>query len=421
MSLLTVGLNHNTAPLAVRERVAFPPGQSDEALTRLAELPDVREGAILSTCNRTEIYALAQGETDTHLRRWVCEQRGLDATALAPHFYAYRGRDSIRHALRVAAGLDSMIVGEPQILGQMKEAFRQAQAAATVGPFLTRLFEHSFAVAKDIRTETDIGSNPVSVAYAGVSLARRIFSDFNETTAMLIGAGDTVELTARHLAEAGLQRMIFANRNLQRAQDLATRYRGFAIALDQIANHLADADIVVASTAAPTYVVGLNSLRQAVKQRRRRPMFALDLAVPRDIEPAAGTMEDVYLYSVDDLEGVIQENMRSREQAALAADRMIDTRIDEFIAWMDSRAAVDAITTLRGNADATRAEVVAKGRRMLEQGQDADEVIQFVGRSLTNKLLHEPTAALRQARGDEQQRLLQAVRTLFNLSHSDDA
>lgn len=421
MSLLTVGLNHTTAPLSVRETVAFPPEQSEDALAHLAALPEVREGAILSTCNRTEIYALAQAETDDKLQRWVCDQRGLDPASLAPHFYTYRGRDSIRHALRVAAGLDSLIVGEPQILGQMKAAFRQAQSAATAGPFLTRLFEHSFAVAKDIRSQTDIGSSPVSVAYAGVSLARRIFSDFDGTTALLIGAGDTVELTARHLAETGLRRMTFANRSIERAQELATRYNGYAIGLDAVPTHLPEADIMVASTAAPTYVVELDKIRQAVKIRRRKPMFVLDLAVPRDIDPTAGELEDVYLYSVDDLEGVIQDNMRSRQQAALAADSMIDSRIDEFVAWMDSRAAVDTITALRRDADDTRQEVVDKAQRMLEQGEAADQVVEFLGRSLTNKLLHEPTAALRQARGAEQQQLLRTVRTLFNLSHSDEA
>lgn len=420
MSLLTVGLNHDTAPLSVRETVAFPSEQSEAALERLAALPEVRESAILSTCNRTEIYALAQPDTDERLRHWLCQQRGLDAAALAPHFYTYHGRDSIRHTLRVAAGLDSMIVGEPQILGQMKDAFRQAQSAATTGPFLTRLFEHSFAVAKDIRSETEIGSSPVSVAYAGVSLARQIFSDFGETTALLIGAGDTVELTARHLADAGMHRMIFANRSLPRARDLAARHAGYAIELGDVAAHLPDADIVVASTAASEYVVDVAGMRQAVKKRRRKPMFALDLAVPRDVDPAAGEIEDVYLYTVDDLEGVIRENMRSRQQAARVADNMIDNRIDDFVAWMDSRAAVDTINAVRSQADATRAEVVNKAHRMLEQGRDADDVVQFVGRSLTNKLLHDPTTSLRSARGEQQQQLLRAARALFNLSDAED-
>lgn len=421
MSLLTVGLNHHTAPLSVRETVAFPPEQCDRALACLTALPDVREGAILSTCNRTEIYALAQTDSSHHLQRWICEQRGLDAASLASHFYTYRGRDSIRHALRVAAGLDSLIVGEPQILGQMKKAFRQAQAAATVGPFLTKLFEHSFSVAKDIRSQTGIGANPVSVAYAGVSLARRIFSDFGQTTALLIGAGDTVELTSRHLAEAGLRQMIFANRSLERAQHLATRYSGYAITLAQVADHLAEADIIVASTSAPGHVVALDSLQKAIHKRRRRPMFALDLAVPRDIDPAAAQLEDIYLYTVDDLEGVIQDNMRAREQAARTADGMIDPRIDEFIAWMDSRAAVDVITALRGNAEAARDEAINKAQRLLQQGHDANEVLEFLGHRLTNKLLHQPTVALREARGQEQQQLLRAAHNLFDISPKTDS
>lgn len=419
MTLLTVGLNHNTAPLAVRETVAFPPAQCQEALTRLVRLPQVAEGAILSTCNRTELYAVSRDADDAGLRHWLCDQRGLDAAGLAPHFYVYRDRDSIRHTLRVAAGLDSMILGESQILGQMKDAFRQAQEARSAGPLITRLFEHSFAVAKTVRSETAIGANPVSVAYAGVSLARQIFSDFGEVTAMLIGAGDTVELTARHLADAGLHRLIFANRSLERAQTLAQRFKGYAIPLEDIDAHLAEADMVVASTAAPAYVVPLDIVRKAVRRRRRKPMFMLDLAVPRDVDPAVGELEDVYLYTVDDLQGVIRENLRSRHQAALVADSMIDARIDEFYAWLDSRRAAATIRALRHDAHDQREEVLAKARRMIAAGKDPDEALTFLARTLTNKLMHGPSAALRHARGDEQRDLLDSVRRLYDLDPDD--
>ncbi|MES1943336.1 glutamyl-tRNA reductase [Salinisphaera sp. PC39] len=421
MTLLTVGLNHNTAPLAVRETVAFPPAQCREALAGLVRLPQVAEGAILSTCNRTELYTVSRDADDDALRHWLCDQRGLDARGLAPHFYVYRDRDSIRHTLRVAAGLDSMILGESQILGQMKDAYRQARAARSAGPLLTRLFEHSFAVAKSVRSETEIGANPVSVAYAGVSLARQIFSDFAETTAMLIGAGDTIELTARHLAEAGLQRLIFANRSIERAQALAGKFRGYAIPLEDIGAHLADADMVVASTAAPTYLVPLDDVRAALRQRRRKPVFMLDLAVPRDVEPAVGELEDVYLYTVDDLQGVIRENLRSRHQAALVADGMIDARIDEFYAWLDSRRSAATIRALRRDAHDRREEVLAKARRMLAKGKDPDETLEFLARTLTNKLMHSPSAALRRARGEEQQALLAAVRRLYDLDPDAEA
>ena len=419
MTLLTLGLNHTTAPLAIRETVAFPAEQSPDALRALVALPQVSEGAILSTCNRTEIYAVAAADNDRDLRDWLCAQRGLDSREMAAHFYAYHGRDSVRHALRVASGLDSMILGETQILGQMKSAFRAARSANSAGPVLTRLFEHSFAVAKNIRSQTRISANPVSVAYAGVSLARRIFSDFAEQTAMFIGAGDTVELTARHLAEAGVSRMIFANRSLDRAQALASRYRGYAITIDDVQAHLAEADVLVASTAAPAHVVSLDNFRTALKQRLRKPMFVLDLAVPRDIEPAAAELEDVYLYTVDDLQGVIRDNMRSRREAAALADSMIDERIDEYLAWLESRRAVNTISQLRGAAAAERDAVLARARRQLAAGQPADAVLENLARTLTNKLVHGPTRSLRQARGAEQQQLIDSVEALFDIRPSD--
>lgn len=415
MNLLTLGLNHTTAPLEIRETVAFPAEQCAQALQDLLSLQNIEEGAILSTCNRTEIYTVARPGDEQLLRDWLCEQRGLDSAGMAPHFYVYNGRDSVRHALRVAAGLDSMILGETQILGQMKDAFRQAQAANSAGPMLTRLFEHSFAVAKNVRSETEIGANPVSVAYAGVSLARRIFSDFSKQTALFIGAGDTIELTARHLTNAGLQRTVFANRSLDRAQALASQYQGYAIALSDIGAHLAEADIVIASTAAPQAIVSLAQFRDAVKKRRRKPMFVLDLAVPRDIEAAASELEDVYLYTIDDLQGVIRDNIRSRQQAALIADEMIDARIDEFQAWLDSRRAVDTINAVRTQAMQERDTVVARAQRMLANGQAPEDVVDYVANTLTNKLLHGPTRSMRGARGEEQKSLLSSVRRLFDI------
>ncbi|MES1935137.1 glutamyl-tRNA reductase [Salinisphaera hydrothermalis] len=423
MSLLTVGLNHHTAPLSIREAAAFPAEQFASALDDFLRLPQIREGAILSTCNRTELYAIVDDEAsradDGGLREWLCRQRGLEPDTLTGCFYVHHGRDVVRHSLRVAAGLDSMILGEPQILGQMKDAYRSAQAARGAGPLLTRLFEHSFTVAKAVRSGTDIGANPVSVAYAGVSLARQIFTDVSASSAMMIGAGEMIELTARYLAEIGVSRMIFANRSIERAQELATRYHGYAIALDDIPRHLAEADLLISSTAAPGYLVRARDLKSALKQRRRKPMFVLDLAVPRDIEPASAKYEDVYLYSVDDLQSVIDDNKRSRAAAAERADEIIESRIDEYLEWVDSRQATATIRALRQTAEAHRADVVAQARRRLARGEDAEAVLEFVSRRLTNKLMHEPSAVLRKAVGARQQRLLGPARELFGLT--DDA
>ncbi|WP_423823317.1 glutamyl-tRNA reductase [Salinisphaera sp. SPP-AMP-43] len=424
MSLLTVGLNHHTAPLSIREAVAFPADQFASALDEFLRLPQIREGAILSTCNRTELYAIVDDHAthaeDALLREWLCRQRGLEHNSMAGCFYIHHGRDVVRHSLRVAAGLDSMILGEPQILGQMKDAYRSAQAARGAGPLLTRLFEHSFTVAKAVRSRTDIGANPVSVAYAGVSLARQIFTDVASSCAMMIGAGETIELTARYLSEIGVSRMIFANRSLDKAQELATRYRGYAISLDDIPAHLAEADLLIASTAAPGYLVHTADLKNALRQRRRKPMFVLDLAVPRDIEPSAARLEDIYLYSVDDLQSVIDENKRSRAAAATQADQIIEARIDEYLEWVDSRQATDTIRAMRAAAEANRAEVMDRARRELARGTDPETVLEDVSRRLTNKLMHAPSATLRKAVGARQQRLLGPARELFDLDDEED-
>lgn len=423
MSLLTVGLNHHTAPLSIREAVAFPAEQFASALDDFLRLPQIREGAILSTCNRTELYAIVDDEAshadDGGLREWLCRQRGLEPETLSGCFYVHHGREVVRHSMRVASGLDSMILGEPQILGQMKDAYRSAQAARGAGPLLTRLFEHSFTVAKAVRSRTDIGANPVSVAYAGVSLARQIFTDVSASSAMMIGAGETIELTARYLAEIGVSRMIFANRSLERAQELATHYHGYAVALEDIPLHLAEADLLISSTAAPGYLVRAKELKTALKRRRRKPMFVLDLAVPRDIEPASAKFEDIYLYSVDDLQSVIDDNKRSRAAAAEQADQIIASRIDEYLEWVDSRQATDTIRAMRDAAENRRAEVMAQARRRLARGDDVEAVLEFASRRLTNKLMHEPSAALRKAVGARQQRLLGPARELFGLIDHD--
>lgn len=416
--LLTVGLNHNTAPLAVREDVAFPADQFDAALAGFLQLPTISEGAILSTCNRTELYAVTDdaANADT-LQHWLCDQRGLDRRAMQQHFYVYHNRDSIRHALRVAAGLDSMVLGEPQILGQMKDAYRQARCNNGAGPLLTHLFEHSFAVAKQIRTQTEIGSHPVSVAYAGVNLARHIFADVATTSAIFIGAGETIELSARHLARMGVHRMVFANRSIERAQALAKQYHGYAIALADVREHLAEADMVITSTAAPHALISYADLKQALRLRRRKPMFVLDLAVPRDIDAAAAKLEDIYLYTVDDLEGVIQDNQRSRQAAAQQADAMLDARVDEYLDWLEAHHANDVIAAMRQQAQTMCDNVLERALHELARGRPADEVLQHFGHALTNKLMHAPSTALRNSRGAEQCQLLDSARKLYRLDH----
>lgn len=417
MSLLTLGVNHTTAPVEIRERVVFEPAGLGRALAGLTEVAGVHEAAIVSTCNRTEIYCAldSPADTDRAIVDWFHQWHELDRGEIERCLYRHADVDVVRHLMRVASGLDSMVLGEPQITGQLKDAWRAAITHETLGPELGKLFQHAFAVAKEVRTDTAIGTNPVSVAFAAITLARQIFGDLGRLTALVIGAGETIELAARHLHGAGLRDLIVANRDAQRAIRLAEPFGGRGIALGQLPAILPEADILVSSTASTLPILGKGAVEQALKRRRRRPMFMVDIAVPRDIEPEIGRLPDVFLYTVDDLQGVIEENMAARRQAASEAEAIIEDRVEQFLAWQRSLGAVDTIKECRARADEIRARTLEQARRMVEQGHAPEDALAFLAHTLTSRLLHNPTVALRHAGRDERAELIEAARELFDL------
>ena len=418
MKLLVLGLNHKTAPIDIRERLAFGPDIIVGALRDLTACQSVYEGVILSTCNRTELYCAVQDGAEEEIRRWLSRFHGLEHERVDPFLYAHADRDAVIHLLRVASGLDSLVLGEPQILGQVKTAYQTATDSSSTGKLLGRLFQHTFSVAKTVRTETAIGSSPVSVAFAAVNLARQIFSDLSQQTALLIGAGETIELAARHLHHNGVGRIIVANRTVERAHDLAAQFDGFAIALTEIANHLPDADIVIASTASPLPVLGKGTVERALKKRKHRPIFMVDIAVPRDIEPEVAELPDVYLYTIDDLQGVIDEGLRSRQAAAEQAEEIIAFHSGEFMAWLRSLDAAGLIQDYRQRAEELRDEVLARAQRQLDAGKPPAEVLNFLAHTLTNKLLHAPSSRLRQAAREGDANILEAANELFQLDQT---
>ncbi len=416
MSLIALGINHRTAPVEVREQVAISGERMADALHELVALAMVNEAAILSTCNRTELYCAMKDNQLDALAEWLGHFHRLDPARIRPHLYSYPEDDAVRHMLRVAGGLDSMILGEPQILGQMKEAYQAAADAGTLRVALSRLFQHTFSVAKQIRTDTAIGESPVSVAFAAVSLAKQIFSDFEQHTALLIGAGETIELTARHLSEQKLGRLVVANRTVERAHRLAAGFNGYGIGLEEIPAHLAEADIVIAATSSDEPVVSREMAKTALKSRKHRPVFMVDIAVPRDIDPAVAELEDIYLYTVDDLQGVIEENLKSRQQAARQAEEIIDVQVERFMAWLRAQDAVSTIRDYRQRAEQERDGVLAKARQMLANGREPQQVLEYLAHTLTNKLTHQPSVQIRQAAENGNTELLQAALELFNLS-----
>ncbi|MDE0855798.1 MAG: glutamyl-tRNA reductase [Nevskia sp.] len=415
MALLILGLSHHSAPLDTRERLAFTDAELPAALTRLRALPGVEEAAILSTCNRTEILAVAAPEEEVRLIEWWRRERQAPSGSVEPHLFVLRDQGSVLHSLRVASGLDSMVVGEPQILGQMKQAYARAREVNTLGPVLSRLFQHTFAVAKLVRSRTQIGAHPVSIAYAAVQLAQHIFSDLSIQTALLIGAGDTVQLLARHLKTRGVGRIIVANRSLERAQALAASLQGYAIGLDDLPVHLAEADVVISGTASRGYMLTRELVSGAIGRRRRKPMLMIDLAVPRDFDPAIAKLEDIYLYSLDDLRAVIAENLKVRGAAAEQAEVLVGDYARDFEKWLESRDAGATIRRLRTRARASRDEVLKKAQRKLANGEPPEAVMAFVADTLANKLLHAPSERLRNAGAVEQAMLLDAAHKLFDL------
>ncbi|MCH9691398.1 MAG: glutamyl-tRNA reductase [Gammaproteobacteria bacterium] len=394
MPILALGINHESAPVAVRERVAFTPESMPRALGEARKALSCRELAILSTCNRTEIYGDICPE---RLLAWVAAHHQLPLEQLRLCHYQYSGAPAVRHMMQVACGLDSLVLGEPQILGQMKSAYAVAQEAGSVGALLHNVFQQVFAIAKKVRTETAIGENPVSVAFAAVSLAARIFTDLGRQTALLIGAGDTIELVARHLLDKGVKGLIVANRTLERAEQLAANFGAKAILLADIPEYLPQADIVFSSTASQLPILGKGAVETALKQRRHRPVFMVDIAVPRDIEPQVAELDDVYLYTVDDLRGVVDEGVRLRKKAAEAAHEIIDIAAQAFMGKHRALKAVDSIRNYRQQAQSISKEELEKALAQLRSGGDPQQLLEQLARTLTNKLIHAPTVSLRRA------------------------
>ena len=420
MSLLVVGINHKSAPLAIRERVNFAPERMEEALADALVTAQLEEVVILSTCNRTEIFAVpgATPDPDTagqQIMRWLGDYHRMTLDELRACSYVHSERAALHHMMQVASGLDSMILGEPQILGQMKSAFAVAAHTGGVGSELGRIFSQVFATAKRVRTDTAIGENPVSVAFAAVNLTQHIFTDLRSTRALLVGAGETIELVARHLAEKGVREIVVANRTLGRARELAEQFQAEAILLAEIPEQLARVDIVISSTASQLPILGKGAVESALKQRKHKPIFMLDLAVPRDIEPEVGDLDDIYLYTVDDLKEIVDEGRRSRENEARKADLIIAAGVEEFYQQLRSRNAVSTVRALRGKAEALRDAELEKAMRALARGDAPADVLTALARNLTNKLLHSPSSQMRKASAMGRNEIITWSRELFEL------
>lgn len=415
MALLALGINHKTASVAIREQVAFAPEQMEEALKRACRLSDVDEVSILSTCNRTEIYCSGSYRTADLLLKWLSDYHQLDLNDLRHNSYQYQDESAAAHMMRVASGLDSLVLGEPQILGQLKSSYAVALAAGTLGPELGRLFQYAFSVAKQVRTHTAIGQNPVSVAYAAVSLAQHIFADLSQSSALLVGAGETIDLVSRHLMQSGIGKLVVANRTLERAQQLASQFGAEAVLLSDIPDVLMDADIVISSTASQLPILGKGAVERALKKRKHRPMFMVDIAVPRDIEAEVEELADVYLYTVDDLQEVIQENVKSRESAAREAETLINQAVADFMYQLRELNAVTTLRAMRDKAHAFKEQELEKALRQLQNGRPAEAVLQQLAHGLTNKLIHSPTVQMKKASAKGRNDLLLLTQELYGL------
>ena len=414
MRLQILGLNHNTAPIEVREQVVFAGDEVSRACERLTDIDGVDEAVLLSTCNRTEFYVITSDGGRDRLQDWLRDERSLDP-GFANSLFTLDTEEAIRHIFRVACGLDSMVLGETQVLGQLKDAFRSAQQAGTVGQQLGRLFQHTFSVAKKVRTDTEIGANPVSIASASVRLAQQFFAGFEKHTALLVGAGVTIELVAKHLVGKDIGRLFVANRDVERARNLASKFGGYAVPLSELEGTLPEADILITSTAAPEAIITANMVKAAMKTRKHKPVFAVDIAVPRDIEPEVAKVRDVFLYTIDDLQKVIQEGQTSRQAAAVDANRILDDEIRRYLSIERAKKASPLIVALREQGETIRDGVLREAQRRLDKGVDSREVIEFATAMLMKKMLHNPSVRLREAAENEDVEIIDATRSLFGI------
>jgi glutamyl-tRNA reductase len=417
MQLFAFGINHETAPLSLREQVVFRAENMVQALRDLVDRHPVKEAAIISTCNRTEVYC--HTAEPGQAMNWLAAYHRLDAQHLEPHLYKLPQERAVKHAFRVASGLDSMVLGEPQILGQFKDAVCAAESAGTLGLLLNKLFQRTFSVAKSVRSDTGIGASTVSMAAAAVRLAERIYPDISGQSALFIGAGEMIELTATHFAARHPRHMTFANRTLERAQHLAERFRGRAITLNELASQLAAHDIIVSCTASTLPIIGKGLIESALRARKHRPLLIIDLAVPRDVEAEVGALDDVFLYTVDDLGNIAREGLDVRESAVAQAEAIIETQVGDFMQWLDNRELVPTIRALRDDAERARRREVESALRKLARGDDAQKVLEHLSYSLTNKFLHAPTHALNHANDDDREQLVTLLRRLYQLKRPE--
>ncbi len=421
MSIVAVGINHKTAPVAVREKISFNPDKLSVALQEMLSAVQCREVAILSTCNRTELYLVQDGDitlTQERLVKWLESYHNVPASTILPSIYWYQDQQAVNHMMRVACGLDSLVLGEPQILGQMKQAYNQAKAAGSMALIMDRLFQRTFGVAKQVRTETDIGTSAVSVAFASVNLAKHIFASLENVRVLLVGAGETIELVAKHLYENKVSKITVANRTIERAATMAKQIGADVITLAQIPDVMSQADIVISSTGSTLPLIGKGMVEQALSKRRHKPIFMVDLAVPRDIEEQVGDLDDVFLYTVDDLQSIIAQNLESRRKAAIEAESIVSSQSDRFMAWLRGLNTQDTVVSYRQQCLSERDFLLEKAMTQLSAGKNAEAVIGELATKLTNKFMHAPTSALQSAaQGGELDKLIY-LRDIFNIDSS---
>lgn len=414
MNLFVLGVNHETAPVDIREKISFSPEQVQQALVELKERCPADETIILSTCNRTEVYCNLKTQTPQQIEEWLHHFFGLESTQINEFLYEYFDLDAIKHIMRVSSGLNSLVLGEPQIFGQIKDAYNAAHKANTIHQQLDALFQHIFRTVKQVRTDTAIGSSPVSVAFSAVALSKQFFGNLEEQTALLLGAGETIELVARHLKEHHIGNLIIANRTVEKAHQLTESLGGYAIGLNEIEDHLHEADMIIASTASPAPLINKEQVAKALKKRRHKPIFMVDIAVPRDIDPEIGSLSDIYLYTVDDLQAIIEENKQSRKDASLEAEEIVCTQAESFLLqYQASQQATPVIQAYREEGNQLKEQALGDALQRLTNGDDPKLVITKLANQLTNRLMHTPTSNLHHAGLNGEQQLIEAAKSLL--------